>query len=169
MNFSRLTQAALVTAAIASITLIGSRSLVFAAPVQDPVPLTQAPPPPPPHHERMPAPSNLKVLPRNLTGEQIHEIMHKWSAELGTGCKSCHAVDPKNVGPDGKPRLNYADDTKEEKKTARVMFKMMEDINMNYVSKIDSSGAPVTCGTCHRGHLGPEPYVPAPPPPPPAH
>ena len=87
--------------------------------------------------------------------------MHKWSAELGTGCKTCHVADPKNVGPDGKPRLNYADDSKEEKKTARVMFKMMEDINMNYVSKIDSSGAPVTCGTCHRGHLGPEPYVPS--------
>ncbi len=62
-------------------------------------------------------------------------------------------------GPNGKPRLNYADDSKEEKATARKMYLMTEDINKNYVSKIDSSGAPVTCGTCHRGHLGPEPYV----------
>jgi hypothetical protein len=110
----------------------------------------------------MPAPINLKVLPRNLTGEQVHEIMEKWEGELGSGCKTCHAVDPKNIGPNGKPRLNFADDSKEEKRTARVMLKMVEDINANYVSKIDSSGAPVTCGTCHRGHLGPEPFVPAP-------
>jgi hypothetical protein len=24
---------------------------------------------------------------------------------------------------------------------------------------VKNSGAPVTCGTCHRGHLGPEPFV----------
>jgi hypothetical protein len=39
------------------------------------------------------------------------------------------------------------------------MYKMTEDINMNYVSKVPSSEVPVTCGTCHRGHLGPEPFV----------
>jgi hypothetical protein len=36
---------------------------------------------------------------------------------------------------------------------------MTLDINQNYVSMVDSSGAPVTCGTCHRGHLEPEPWV----------
>jgi len=30
---------------------------------------------------------------------------------------------------------------------------------VNYVSKVPSSDMPVTCGTCHRGHLGPEPFV----------
>jgi hypothetical protein len=24
---------------------------------------------------------------------------------------------------------------------------------------VENSGAPVTCGTCHRGHLDPEPFV----------
>jgi hypothetical protein len=24
---------------------------------------------------------------------------------------------------------------------------------------VDNSGAPVTCGTCHRGHIGPEPFI----------
>ncbi len=74
-------------------------------------------------------------------------------------CKTCHAVDPKNIGPNGKPRLNFADDSKKEKQTARQMVKMTEGINANYIAKIDSSGAPVTCGTCHRGHFGPEPFV----------
>lgn len=117
---------------------------------------------PPPQHRPEPAPTNLKVLPKDLTGEQVHEIMHKWEADLGSNCSTCHAADPKNIGPNGRPRLNFADDSKPEKATARQMYKMVEEINKNYISKIDSSGAPVTCGTCHRGHLGPEPFVPAP-------
>jgi hypothetical protein len=162
MKSSRLTLAAAVTVVAASVSLLAGRSLVFAA--QEPIPpppQSQPAAPPPPQHE-MPAPTNLKVLPKNLTGAQVHEIMEKWEGELGTSCKTCHAADPKNLGPNGKPRLNFADDSKEDKQTARKMFKMVEDINANYISKIDSSGAPVTCGTCHRGHLGPEPFV-APP------
>jgi hypothetical protein len=159
MKSSRLTLAAAVTVVAASVSLLAGRSLVFAA--QEPIPpppQSQPGAPPPPQHE-MPAPTNLKVLPKNLTGPQVHEIMEKWEGELGTSCKTCHAADPKNLGPNGKPRLNFADDSKEDKQTARKMFKMVEDINANYISKIDSSGAPVTCGTCHRGHLGPEPFA----------
>ena len=125
---------------------------------------TPAPQPPagaPQHHEA-PAPTNLKVLPPNLTGEQVHEIMHKWAADLGTECSTCHAADPAHLGPDGRPRLNFALDTKPEKNTARVMFTMMQEINSQYIAKIDSSGEPVTCGTCHRGHVDPAPFVPPP-------
>jgi hypothetical protein len=106
-----------------------------------------------------PAPTNLKVLPKDLTAEQVHDIMEKWAGALGAHCGTCHAADPRNLGPNGRPRLNFADDSKEEKLTARLMYKMTEDINVNYVSKIPSSDEPVTCGTCHRGHLGPEPFV----------
>jgi hypothetical protein len=136
--------------------LLTSRSIVHAAPGQAPAAAQAAPAP----HEH-PAPTNLKVLPKNLTGEQVHEIMEQWEGELGTGCKTCHTVNPKDIGPNGKPRLNFADDSKEEKQTARKMYQMTEKINAEYISKIDSSGAPVTCGTCHRGHFGPEPFVPA--------
>jgi hypothetical protein len=106
-----------------------------------------------------PTPTNLKVLPKDMTGEQVHELMEKWEGSLGAKCSTCHAADPKNIGPNGRPRLNFADDSKEEKQTARLMYKMTEDINVNYVSKVPSSDMPVTCGTCHRGHLGPEPFV----------
>ena len=125
--------------------------------------LPQQPAANPPHedhdHQHHPAPTNLKVLPTTLTGEQVHEIMENWEASLGTHCDTCHTADPKNIGPNGRPRLNFADDSKPEKSTARLMFKMTQDINQNYVAMVDSSGAPVTCGTCHRGHLGPEPFV----------
>ena len=179
LSRSHFRSSAISAAIVAISSLLVGKSLVFAAigpsgassssqyvPPANPqaAPAGQAPAAPPagtpgPPHD-MPAPINLKVLPRNLTGQQVHEIMHKWSAELGTGCKSCHAVDPGKTGPDGKPALNYADDSKEEKKTARVMYTMTENINVNYVAKIDNSGEPVSCGTCHRGHFGPEPYVP---------
>ena len=86
--------------------------------------------------------------------------MHKWEGELGAECSTCHAADPKNLMPNGRPRLNFPDDSKPEKATARLMFKMVEEINTQYVGKIDNSGMPVTCGTCHRGHLHPEPYIP---------
>jgi hypothetical protein len=113
--------------------------------------------PPGPQHNHA-APTNLQVLPKTLTGEQVHEIMEKWEGYLGAHCGTCHAVDPNKIGPNGRPQLNFADDSKKEKATARQMFKMTEMINVDYIGKIDSSGEPVTCGTCHRGHLGPEPY-----------
>jgi hypothetical protein len=144
---------ALLTAAVVAVTTVAQN------------PQTQTPPPPnaESHHDHHhPAPTNLKVLPKNLTGEQVHEIMEGWAAALGTHCNTCHAPDPTKIGPNGRPELNFADDSKPEKATARLMFRMVEDINGNYVSKIESSGDPVACGTCHRGHLTPEPFLPPP-------
>ena len=117
-------------------------------------------------HRPAPPPTNLKVLPKDTTGEQVHEIMHGWEAQLGTECTTCHAVDPNRKMPNGRPALNFADDSKPEKNTARLMYRMMEDINKNYVSmvpkddKAEKSDAMVTCGTCHRGHVHPPTFTP---------
>lgn len=114
------------------------------------------------HHMRpMPAPTNLQVLPKDLTGEQVHQIMDKWASSLGTHCNTCHAAGTE-VGPNGRPRLDFALDTKPEKATARLMYKMTQDINGNYISKIDNAGVDVSCATCHRGHLSPPPFTPPP-------
>ena len=113
-----------------------------------------------PQHWSFPAPTNLQVLPKNLTGQQVHEIMEQWEGQLGSGCRTCHAVDKTKVGPNGRPRLNFADDSKEEKRIARMMYTMTGKINADYISMVPNSGQPVTCGTCHRGHLGPEEYIP---------
>jgi hypothetical protein len=119
-----------------------------------------------------PPPTNLKVLPSTLTGQQVHEIMEGWAGDLGVHCDNCHAADPKNLGPNGRPRLNFASDEKDEKQMARIMAQMTEDIKKNYVAKVaamdkmDEPAAPLTCGTCHRGHLDPEKFTPAPEQPP---
>jgi hypothetical protein len=109
-----------------------------------------------------PAPTNLKVLPKNLTGQQVRDIMEGWAGALGTHCDHCHTPDPKNLAPNGHPRMNFADDSKPEKSTARLMYKMTQDIDQNYLSMVDESGPPVACGTCHRGHVKPEKFVPPP-------
>lgn len=123
----------------------------------------QGPPPgvggPPPGPRNFPAPTNLKVLPKNLTGQQVRDIMEIWEGSLGVHCNTCHAEDPKNVGPNGRPRLNFADDSKPQKNTARLMYTMTQGINKDYIMKIEGAEKPVACGTCHRGHLDPEPYV----------
>lgn len=106
-----------------------------------------------------PAPTNLKVLPKNLSGQQVRDIMENWQGSLGVHCSNCHAEDPKNIGQNGRPRLNFADDSKPQKATARLMYTMMEEINKSYVSKIPNSDAMVSCGTCHRGKLDPEDFV----------
>ena len=149
--------------AAASVALLTAVVLATAtvaqAPQATPSPQPAAKPPAEEHNHSHAAPTNLKVLPKNLTGDQVHEIMEGWEAALGAHCNTCHAPDPNNIGPNGRPRLNFADDSKPEKATARLMYRMTEDINKNYVSMVDNSGAAVTCGTCHRGHLGPEPFV----------
>lgn len=116
----------------------------------------------PPAARTFPAPTNLKALPKNLTGEQVDAIMQQWKAGLGIQCGSCHAEDREKLDPEGRPMLDFASDSKPMKLVARAMYTLTEDVNTRYLSKIDSSGVPVTCGTCHRGHLGPEPFVIAP-------
>ena len=106
-----------------------------------------------------PAPTNLKVLPKDLTGRQVHEIMEQWVTALGTQCESCHAEDRAHAATDGRPTLDFASDSKPLKRVARTMYLMTEEINTKYVASIDSSGVPVTCGSCHRGHIGPEPFA----------
>ncbi len=110
-----------------------------------------------------PAPTNLKVLPKDLSGQEVHDIMEQWARSLGARCDSCHAEDPKNAAPDGHPRLNFADDSKSNKAVARLMYRMTEEINNNYIAKVEDSGIPVTCSTCHRGRVSPEPFTIQPP------
>ena len=111
-----------------------------------------------------PAPTNLQVLPKDLTGQQVHDIMEKFAGDLGVHCDFCHAADPKNLGPNGRPRMNFADDSKPDKQIARIMLTMTQQMNKDYISKAmdldkDGMGKPVNCGTCHRGHAMPEDFV----------
>lgn len=115
-----------------------------------------------------PPPTNLKVLPKDLTGAQVREIMMGWAGDLGVHCDTCHATDANNVGPNGRPRMDFASDAKDEKQMARIMYTMLDTDKKDYVAKVAAidkmaePAAPLTCGTCHRGHLDPEKFTPEP-------
>jgi hypothetical protein len=73
-------------------------------------------------------------------------------------------ADPNRLGPDGRTRLYFPDDSKPDKQIARIMYTMTQQMNADYISKAmdldkDNEGMPVTCGTCHRGHKMPEEFV----------
>lgn len=85
--------------------------------------------------------------------------MRGWAGSLGVRCNACHTEETETAGLDGRPRFNFADDSKPMKSVARLMYRMTDEINGSYIAKIEGSGMPVTCGTCHRGHINPDPYT----------
>ena len=151
---------ALLTAAIVAVSMAAQSPQPTQAPAAQPQ--QSGPPPGEPGGwpREFPAPTNLKVLPKNLTGKQVRDIMEGWSGSLGVHCDTCHSADPGKVGPNGRPRLNFADDSKPEKNSARLMYTMTQKINDDYVSMVNDGQSKVACGTCHRGHKQPEAYVP---------
>ena len=123
---------------------------------------------------------NLKVLPHDITRDELLGVMRTFTRGLGVRCNHCHVVtatEPKEV-------LDFAADTKEEKRVARVMIQMTQQINKEWLERVEqaeghpeknAAAAPapamfadmrVGCWTCHRGKT--EPEMPPPPPPPPA-
>ena len=110
------------------------------------------------HHE-MPKPTNLQVLPKDISGPDLIAMMRGYTKALGVECEFCHAEDPQTQ------RLNFASDAKPQKKTARTMILMTAEINAKYLSTVNDPDATpadktVTCGTCHRGNSMPLPFVP---------
>jgi hypothetical protein len=117
-----------------------------------------------------PNPTNLKVLPKTMTGDDVIKLMHQYEGDLGVECEFCHARNSETK------RIDFASDANPVKDKARIMIKMTEDINTKYLTQFADfkvATDAITCGTCHRGVKEPEAFVPKPrergnQPPPPA-
>jgi DmsE family decaheme c-type cytochrome len=103
-----------------------------------------------------PAPTNLTVLPKDMTGQQVHDMMDRWVSDLGVRCSACHAEDQEHLASTEPSRSRFADDSKPMKEIARRMYAMTEKINDGFIAMMGNSGLPVSCGTCHRGRITPE-------------
>lgn len=92
---------------------------------------------------------NLKILPKNITKDQMDSVMHHFANSMGKKCNFCHEFNQE------QKKMDFASDAKKEKATAREMWKMMAKLNQKYFDVKDSKdlGAKleVTCFTCHRG------------------
>lgn len=147
-----------------SVLALGAAAVLLAA-----LPLTAQTPPPAPGqpgvqmHRKMPRPTNLQVLSKDISGRDLIATMRGFTKALGVECEFCHAEDP------ATNRLNFASDAKPDKNIARTMMRMTAEINAKYLSTVhDPDATPaektVTCGTCHRGKTMPAPFVPSSPP-----
>lgn len=102
---------------------------------------------------------NLKVLPKNISAEDLDKVMDEWKASLGVRCGFCHAPSKTEAR-----KMDYASDEKPEKDIARKMYLMTGKINKKYFdynAKDTATKAPVTCMTCHHGKEHPESTAPA--------
>jgi tetratricopeptide (TPR) repeat protein len=98
-------------------------------------------------------PSNLQVLPKDMTGTKLQPVMVGFTRALGVRCTYCHK------GEEGKPlsTFDFASDDNPNKNRAREMLRMLADIN-EHLKKIDPSGdqrVNMWCNTCHRGRPRP--------------
>lgn len=104
---------------------------------------------------------NLKVLPKDISHEELEKIMKGFNVSLGVKCNHCHApakTDPK--------KLDFASDEKPKKTTARHMIRMTAKINKKYFNQSGGEDvAAITCITCHNGKVHPESKITLPPPP----
>src|SRR4029434_10457105 len=99
-------------------------------------------------------------MPRN----QVTALMRTFTLALGVRCDHCHAPAAAAATPDtaaagrggrgGGAQLEYSMDDKENKKVAREMLKMVNDINGKYLpltGRTFTDLTRVTCETCHHG------------------
>ncbi len=99
---------------------------------------------------------NLKVLPQDISEDSLYGLMHEYERALGVDCSYCHK--PRKDG-----RISdFASDELIQKKIARGMMKMTDDLNEKYFDphRDPKEGlVAVRCVMCHRGTPNPEKYL----------
>lgn len=98
-------------------------------------------------HENEPAETvfkNVQTL-KGVPAGRFLDAMEGFSHALGTNCKKCHDTE------------NFASDDKKEKKVAREMVRMTQDINEKYIKPMPEldKDSHVGCFTCHHGQSNP--------------
>ncbi len=105
---------------------------------------------------------NLQLLPADIERDALGEIMVTNMLGLGLprrdgeGCLYCHVGDMDTT----RDSWDYASDAKIEKRKARDMMAMVEAINDEHLSALETrigAGMRVGCATCHAGRTDPRP------------
>jgi hypothetical protein len=98
--------------------------------------------------------TNLQALPKDISAVDLDKLMNRYNQDLGVLCSYCHSESPETQLPD------YAADENPAKQTARIMIRMLNDINTKYLAQVGDRryADPLTCGNCHRGESKPSPF-----------
>lgn len=95
--------------------------------------------------------TNLKVLPKSITKDELVSTMRGFSLALGVRCDHCHFFQEATRHGD------FASDEKKQKDIARGMLKMVREINGKLVPKAGvENPTQVRCVTCHHGVARPQ-------------
>lgn len=101
-------------------------------------------------------PKNLQILPEEVKGAQLGQIMRGFTSALGVRCHHCHVGE----GPD-LTKYDFPSDQKITKRKARLMIDMVQAINQKYLSQLAEIEDPpqqrveVKCITCHHSQAKP--------------
>ena len=89
-------------------------------------------------------PTNLKVLPQDISNQDLRNIMQSFSSALGVHCEYCHYEEENDFASDGMAT----------KQVARVMMKMRSNINETFLKEarsIKNDVVDLNCVSCHHG------------------
>lgn len=113
-------------------------------------------PPPPPHK------NNLKLLPKDISHDDLMAIMHGFEDDLGMSCGGCHAKSTTNPG-----KLDFASEANPHKEVTREMMRMVDRINKKefgikgkFKENYLDNAFKVSCYTCHHGAKHPATKAP---------
>lgn len=94
--------------------------------------------------------TNLQFFPEGIARDELIGHMRQFSFALGVRCQYCH-FGGDGISFDG---VEFDSDEKPEKRRARAMLEMTDEINGTLLSAIPERRSPhvvVECRTCHRG------------------
>jgi hypothetical protein len=90
---------------------------------------------------------NVQVLKGITAAELVRKMDKDYGEALSWNCTNCHRFAPQG---------NFASDTSNDKRRARFMQQMQNEINFVTLPKLYPKDTPkVTCATCHRGYNEP--------------
>jgi tetratricopeptide (TPR) repeat protein len=92
---------------------------------------------------------NLQVFPKDIARDSLQTVMRGFTAALGVRCSFCHVESEATP-----PQPDY----KANKKKARFMLKMVQNLNGTVLTELPDRSDPavdVTCATCHHGQSRP--------------
>ncbi|HEX9729434.1 MAG TPA: c-type cytochrome [Gemmatimonadales bacterium] len=93
---------------------------------------------------------NLQVLPKDIPVRELISLMRGFAGALGVRCIHCHVGDD----PNDLSSTDFPSDDRVEKRKAREMIRMVQQINGELLAAVPERSDPpieVTCVTCHRG------------------
>lgn len=98
-------------------------------------------------------PKNLQVLPDTVKGDQLRQIMRRFSFAMGEQCSYCHARAADGQG------LDFESDANDKKRVTREMIKLVGHVRQVsaglYPEDPDHQPTAFVCTTCHRGQANP--------------